>query len=159
MGLRFLTAFLIVGVLCFSGCVQDEQSQADYGSDAVVEGSADYQIADEQASSGQVDSSVGDTHGCELLSGEMRDGCYFEVATGRGDSSFCNEIVEFSIKSHCMALTERDPDYCIPLDSDYRKFQCYSTLAEMLNDAGICDPIDELDAPAWKQACLKGAQE
>lgn len=155
-----LTVFLIVSVLFFSGCTGVEESDIDYelrGSEAMDDESADYQrTVDSEDEGGLV---AGETDGCELLSGEMRDGCFFELATKKyKDSSFCSEISDFGIKSHCMALTTKDPAYCSGLQSDYGKYQCYMQMAEMLGDVSVCEPIENLDAPAWKQACESAAK-
>jgi hypothetical protein len=101
---------------------------------------------------------VSDPYGCEsqLLSAQMRDGCYMEAAKSNEDSSLCEKIADPELQSLCMGYTTLQTSYCDSLASDYQKYQCYSWIAEKTQNPSVCDAIDALDAPAWKQACLSG---
>lgn len=141
-----IAAVIAVALVALSGCVgsntQVQPSGGDVGT--VPSGTPD---------TGVYTPPVQFEDPCSGLTGEMRDGCYVEVVRGGRETSLCNKIGSADLKSICLAFGTKDPSHCGAVSDEYTQFQCFSDLAKLNKDKGVCAGIQK---DSYKRICEVG---
>ena len=62
------------------------------------------------------------------------------MAIIKGESSGCKNITDefFRIRNECLALLEKNPDYCQKISEEISRDGCYLHVAMLSNDSSIC---------------------
>jgi len=159
------------------GCVPGERDQC-YGSVSRLHATAELcnAIADEDirlVCLGIASSKAQDEALCTDLKGDKRGVCYFGLAQGTGDASFCDdtslaEMENQNFPEQCRiqaavtsAVENKDQSFCLVTFSEntmidnFNKAACLSLVASQLKNITVCEAINDLGMGEEYAICMR----
>ncbi|MFH0979239.1 MAG: hypothetical protein V1837_08145 [Candidatus Woesearchaeota archaeon] len=81
---------------------------------------------------------------CESLPQPFKDSCLEDYGMNKQDQEACAKIITYSKKQACLGVATESVEYCQDVDEP-DKLLCALNLAEFINDASVCNIVQNPD--------------